>query len=519
MVAFRGTLVALALLIVGSLGSSLAFAEGPQEGAPWAQFKRTGTKSSLSPVNGPSTLAQRWAVGTDGAVTGGPVIGADGTIYVVTDTQRLVAIRPDGSRRFSFTPADAGGRFTYPVITSRNRIVFGTATGYVIAVNPDGGEVWRFDTRNAPYGGTDPQAIHAPPAAAVNYGRLLIGTEGSNVYELDDGIYAGVRRATEAVRAGAAVTPDGTLVWASHDRTVYGGHAGGGDKFRIRIDGRIESTPAVSPDNIIYVGTDVGSLYAIRTDGTVRWNVRVGEGRPLRGSPAVGPDGTIYIGSDEGRLYAFDPNTGAQKWSYGTGGAITGAPAIGANGLIYFGSLDHSLYVLNPNGQLQSSHRTDGQIDGSSPAIGADGTVYIGSRDGRVYAFTEGGPPPTPAPAPPPPAAPVAPAPAPPPPPPPPPVAPVAAPTDRVPPGTEGVYFFETGHNVRGAFLEYFNANGGLRAFGYPRTEEFAQDGKIVQWFQRARMEYDPALAGTPYEVQLGLLGDELLIAMGLLPR
>ena len=28
-----------------------------------------------------------------------------------------------------------------------------------------------------------------------------------------------------------------------------------------------------------------------------------------------------------------------------------------------------------------------------------------------------------------------------------------------------------------------------------------------VQYFQRARMEHHPELAGTPYEVQLGLLG------------
>ncbi|MGH2353936.1 MAG: hypothetical protein ACRDJN_20215, partial [Chloroflexota bacterium] len=84
---------------------------------------------------------------------------------------------------------------------------------------------------------------------------------------------------------------------------------------------------------------------------------------------------------------------------------------------------------------------------------------------------------------------------------------------------------FETGHNVYGGFLTYFTTNGGLEAFGYPITEEFQepnQDGTgrdyTVQYFQRARFEYHPEFAGTPYEVQLGLLGSEILRQRGWLP-
>ena len=82
----------------------------------------------------------------------------------------------------------------------------------------------------------------------------------------------------------------------------------------------------------------------------------------------------------------------------------------------------------------------------------------------------------------------------------------------------DGVYFFETGHNLRGVFLEYFNANGGLAQYGYPRTEQITlPDGRIVQWFQRARLEYNPA--APDLGIQLGLLGDEILTGMGALPR
>ena len=70
-------------------------------------------------------------------------------------------------------------------------------------------------------------------------------------------------------------------------------------------------------------------------------------------------------------------------------------------------------------------------------------------------------------------------------------------------------YFPETGHSVHGEFLEFFETHGGLAFFGYPLTDEFTQDGRRVQYFQKVRMEGHPELS-EPYHVQLGLLGDEL---------
>ena len=82
-------------------------------------------------------------------------------------------------------------------------------------------------------------------------------------------------------------------------------------------------------------------------------------------------------------------------------------------------------------------------------------------------------------------------------------------------------YFPETEHNLGGAFLRYWDENGGLMTFGYPITEEFveqnAEDGQsyIVQYFERARFEYHPEYAGTHSEVLLGLLGNEMLRERG----
>ncbi|MEO0250324.1 MAG: hypothetical protein ABIN58_12535, partial [candidate division WOR-3 bacterium] len=51
-------------------------------------------------------------------------------------------------------------------------------------------------------------------------------------------------------------------------------------------------------------------------------------------------------------------------------------------------------------------------------------------------------------------------------------------------------YFPETGHVVSFAFLTFYDSNGGLDIFGYPITEPLIEDNRLVQYFQRARMEW-----------------------------
>ena len=83
-------------------------------------------------------------------------------------------------------------------------------------------------------------------------------------------------------------------------------------------------------------------------------------------------------------------------------------------------------------------------------------------------------------------------------------------PVPAPPAGSGARYFPQTGHTVSGTFLQFFHNNGGLMIFGYPRTEAFQQNGRLVQWFQRDAFEEHSENAGTPYEVQLRLLGSLL---------
>ncbi|NNJ10213.1 hypothetical protein EKD04_007720 [Chloroflexales bacterium ZM16-3] len=80
--------------------------------------------------------------------------------------------------------------------------------------------------------------------------------------------------------------------------------------------------------------------------------------------------------------------------------------------------------------------------------------------------------------------------------------------------------FPETGHTICGAFLRFWERNGGLERFGYPISEPGVETIETwtgsVQYFERRRMEHHTELAGTPYEVLLGLLGRVALAAQNI---
>ncbi len=73
-----------------------------------------------------------------------------------------------------------------------------------------------------------------------------------------------------------------------------------------------------------------------------------------------------------------------------------------------------------------------------------------------------------------------------------------------------------TGQDVAQVFQSFYAQSGGLAVFGYPLTGTLDESGYTVQYFERQRLEYHPELAGTPYQILLGLVGEDTARANGL---
>ena len=53
-------------------------------------------------------------------------------------------------------------------------------------------------------------------------------------------------------------------------------------------------------------------------------------------------------------------------------------------------------------------------------------------------------------------------------------------------------YFPESGHSSAYVFLDFYNRYGGEPSFGYPISEPMWSDGRLIQYFERVRMEWWP---------------------------
>ncbi|MBX0326556.1 L,D-transpeptidase [Oscillochloris sp. ZM17-4] len=81
-------------------------------------------------------------------------------------------------------------------------------------------------------------------------------------------------------------------------------------------------------------------------------------------------------------------------------------------------------------------------------------------------------------------------------------------------------FFAETGHALGEPFRAFWEANGGMDAFGFPISapawEYVGPELLQVQYFERARLEYHPLSADSTWAVQISALGRDLARLRGI---
>jgi outer membrane protein assembly factor BamB len=287
-----------------------------------------------------------------------------------------------------------------PALASDGTIYIGSGNDTLFAVNPDGTLKWQYATG---------ASLAASPA---------IGSDGT--------IYEG-----SVDRQFYAINPDGTLKWIVPTKTVFTSSAAIGADGTIYVAGTNLDQTILCINTASPVTVQLGELYAINPDGTIKWMVPLSG--PVHSSPAVSTDGTIYVGSEgdfgadrsdpcdpkspyppsdvysgfpvNGHFYAVNPD-GSLKWDIKMTGDVDSSPSIAPDGTVYVGShyptkaygTDTStlatvgsettgyLNAINPDGTIKWFVDLFGAVD-SSAAIGSDGTIYVGSDDFHVWAL------------------------------------------------------------------------------------------------------------------------------------
>ncbi|MBR9689749.1 MAG: PQQ-like beta-propeller repeat protein, partial [Candidatus Altiarchaeota archaeon] len=239
------------------------------------------------------------------------------------------------------------------------------------------------------------QYPHGPAKAMMEVGAKLyaMNPDGTEKWHIEYPI--------SGISVSPAISYDGTLYSSGYDQSTTSNDGGAGILYALnqedgstiwefRFEAWQESSPAITSDGTIYIGSKEGKVYVIEKDGTKRWDFDTGDG--VSAIPLVDEKtGDIYIGSWNAYMYKLDQK-GKELWRFKTPDAFEGVSSsavMGSEGTIYFGSNGGYFYSLYPNGtekwKFQGECKSCGIL--TTPAIGRDGTVYVGSWDGYLYAF------------------------------------------------------------------------------------------------------------------------------------
>jgi len=378
---------------------------GLQSGAAWPMFAQGPGLRGRSAAVGPASPTVKWVFPAQ--VTAQPAVAADGTIYFGTEDGTLVALRADGSVKWTFA---AGGSVSFggtPAIRADGSVLVGARsgaadTGQLYAVSSTGTLLWMVDTSRA--------TNLAPPSPSVADDGTIYISSAYHLYAIHpDGSPAWQADAGDEYVIVPAIGADGT-VYVGGQYGLQAFTPGGQQKWAFGpcadLVSECTSQETVADDGTIVttmttLSQDPGApgylLTAVHPDGTQAWSLDL---FTMGVGAAVWPDGTILLPT--GNYLASVSAAGQQNWASVLPGASGGAaPVVDAAGNVYLGTSAWTeaapcgspceelsgagLQAFHPDGT--SAWVLEPDIAFASPAIGADGTLYaaaVGGGDAGV---------------------------------------------------------------------------------------------------------------------------------------
>jgi outer membrane protein assembly factor BamB len=249
---------------------------------------------------------------------------------------------------------------------------------------------WSDPIAATPLSGTTASPVIGPNSETV------IGDANGAVREYDNAHFLlWTYHTGGAIVNAAVINSDGTVYVKSQDGYLYALKSSGALRWRL-FEGNSEASPKVSGDGTIYVaGSDTtglgGSQHyfidSIQPNGTR--NVRTYVDSRVTTTPAFDSDDSIYLGTANGTLYkmAFDLSN-SEAFSVTPGSAIGSGLAVANTNEVIVPSANHSVIAFDTWGGFPMWTFPVSDVVQSAPAIGGN-VVYFGSRDGHVYAVND----------------------------------------------------------------------------------------------------------------------------------
>ncbi len=251
-------------------------------------------------------------------------IDENGIIYVGDRHGYFFAINPDGTLKWKISTGD--NIFSSPAIADDGTIFFGDGGNWNIkALYPNGTLKWKYKTG---------LVVYSSPVIGDD-GTVYCGSHDNYLYALypNNGTLKWKFGTGHWVRTSPCIGDDGTIYFVSLDSYLYAVYPNG--TMRWKTDVGAGTHPTIGQDGTIYCG--YSKLHAVNPiNGSIKWKFDV-SGKIRGGAPCHSVDGTIYLGTNGGWIYAIYTN-GTLRWKKKIGTEVESAPAIDKDGTVYIGS-------------------------------------------------------------------------------------------------------------------------------------------------------------------------------------
>lgn len=355
----------------------------------WATTLHNEKNMSRSPFVGPEQATQLWTTAIGGHMRGGPVVDAEGNIYVGGEDKKLYSLDAQGTIKWTYTS-------DYPFYPTPaigpDGTIYG-ASDMVQALTPAGSLKWQYARRDIGMVIVVPlklssagDAIYLVANSSIGQGDRIIALQAAN------GAFKWEMVFTTGSSSIPGIGPDGTVYVGSEESTVYALDPSNGTlKWKHQeTQGMIRGPISVDEQGNIYFCINPqfpgdNALICLHPDGSVKWSYRPGEYVANPPSIAIGSDGTIYAGFYG--MNAVTPN-GQLKWKSSTAnniGIYPGAAVVDQTGNVYFGTSDGKLLAYSATGS--ALWQLDHGGNGSGPVLAADRLLYFSDGQSTVYAI------------------------------------------------------------------------------------------------------------------------------------
>ena len=322
------------LVAISTSGTELwrAALSGSVDGAPVVTqdgtIYVTTSDGYIYAVDGNGNVLWRFNIGH--SFNGSPAVSDNGIIIVPDGWDTLYSLFPNGTLNWSIkinnellsSPIIGSDGYIY-ISTYETREVTADSTYYVTyygiaSISMDGSIMW------VDYEG----ATNSPGEFSDT--ELVVGTKDGFIkfYDKASNRVSNSYSVCNEVVTATVIAIDNTVYVGCSDSKVgfvYGYGSGTTFAGSTSVDGAVYGVPAATPSNKVIFGTENGTLYIV--DNASQTITQVSLAAPVYRPVAVGVDETIYVAVVRAILYAVSSD-GTIKWQYSFGGASNSAPTL-----------------------------------------------------------------------------------------------------------------------------------------------------------------------------------------------